>query len=159
MEDGLKQRIYENILRFLENYRYIKSTAEATIPNFIAFCISRHWILTYRQSISHIVHLFKAADGWRAYIDCGERMGETIPQSAGDTLSGYGEQTKGRLPLLWGQAPFHWYCFFRSRCIARIVLTFDLAQEYARNFKHDEQYSTNRNQGATIVCSSVSAKY
>ena len=35
MEDGLKQRIYENILRFLENYRYIKSTAEATIPNFI----------------------------------------------------------------------------------------------------------------------------
>lgn len=30
MEDGLKQRIYENILRFLENYRYIKSTAEAT---------------------------------------------------------------------------------------------------------------------------------
>lgn len=70
MEDGLKQRIYENILRFLENYRYIKSTAEATIPNFIAFCISRHWILTYRQSISHIVHLFKAADGWRAYIRC-----------------------------------------------------------------------------------------
>lgn len=35
MEDGLKQRIYENILRFLENYRYIKSTAEATMPNFI----------------------------------------------------------------------------------------------------------------------------
>lgn len=33
MEDGLKQRIYENILRFLENYRYIKSTAEATIPS------------------------------------------------------------------------------------------------------------------------------
>ena len=66
MEDGLKQRIYENILRFLENYRYIKSTAEATIPNFIAFCISCHWILTYKQSISHIVHLFKAADGWRA---------------------------------------------------------------------------------------------
>ena len=65
MEDGLKQRIYENILRFLENYRYIKSTAEATIPKFIAFCISCHWILTYRQSISHIVHLFKAADGWR----------------------------------------------------------------------------------------------
>lgn len=50
----------------MENYRYIKSTAEATIPNFIAFCISRHWILTYRQSISHIEHLFKAADGWRA---------------------------------------------------------------------------------------------
>lgn len=70
MEDGLKQRIYENILRFLENYRYIKSTAEATIPNFIAFCISRHWILTYRQSISHIVHLFKAASSWRAYIRC-----------------------------------------------------------------------------------------
>ena len=35
MEDDLKQRIYENILRFMENYRYIKSTAEATIPNFI----------------------------------------------------------------------------------------------------------------------------
>ena len=54
----------------MENYRYIKSTAEATIPNFIAFCISRHWILTYKLSISHIVHLFKAADGWRAYIRC-----------------------------------------------------------------------------------------
>ena len=70
MESSLKQRIYKNILRFMENYRYIKSTAEATIPNFIAFCISRHWILTYKQSISHIVHLFKAADGWRAYIRC-----------------------------------------------------------------------------------------
>ena len=35
MESSLKQRIYENILRFMENYRYIKSTAEATIPNFI----------------------------------------------------------------------------------------------------------------------------
>lgn len=35
MEDGLKQRIYENILKFMENYRYIKSTAEATMPNFI----------------------------------------------------------------------------------------------------------------------------
>ena len=34
MESSLKQRIYENILRFMENYRYIKSTAEATIPNF-----------------------------------------------------------------------------------------------------------------------------
>ena len=106
MEDGLKQRIYENILRFLENYRYIKSTAEATIPNFIAFCISRHWILTYKQSISHIVHLFKAADGWRAYIDCGERMGETISQSAGDTLSGYGEQTKRALASALGASAF-----------------------------------------------------
>ena len=35
MESSLKQRIYKNILRFMENYRYIKSTAEATIPNFI----------------------------------------------------------------------------------------------------------------------------
>ena len=35
MESSLKQRIYENILKFMENYRYIKSTAEATIPNFI----------------------------------------------------------------------------------------------------------------------------
>lgn len=52
MEDGLKQRIYENILRFLENYRYIKSTAEATIPNFIfqnspllsLFYVVRFWV-------------------------------------------------------------------------------------------------------------------
>lgn len=35
MESSLKQRIYENILKPMENYRYIKSTAEATIPNFI----------------------------------------------------------------------------------------------------------------------------
>lgn len=28
-----KQRIYENILELMENYRYIKSTAEATIPS------------------------------------------------------------------------------------------------------------------------------
>lgn len=40
MESSLKQRIYENILRFMENYRYIKSTAEATIPNFILLYIS-----------------------------------------------------------------------------------------------------------------------
>lgn len=44
MEDGLKQRIYENILRFLENYRYIKSTAEATMPNFII-------VYTYPKSL------------------------------------------------------------------------------------------------------------
>ena len=46
MEDGLKQRIYENILRLLENYRYIKSTAEATIPNFIY--IHSPYLLSFR---------------------------------------------------------------------------------------------------------------
>lgn len=35
MESSLKQRIYENILGIIENWRYIKSTAEATMPNFI----------------------------------------------------------------------------------------------------------------------------
>ena len=30
MESSLKQRIYENILGIIENWRYIKSTAEAT---------------------------------------------------------------------------------------------------------------------------------
>ncbi len=48
MEDGLKQRIYENILRFLENYRYIKSTAEATMPNFMMFYISFVVVAFYR---------------------------------------------------------------------------------------------------------------
>ena len=40
MESSLKQRIYENILGIIENWRYIKSTAEATIPNFILLYIS-----------------------------------------------------------------------------------------------------------------------
>ena len=67
MEDGLKQRIYENILRFLENYRYIKSTAEATIPNFIfqnspllsLFYLVRFWgcppFLTVRVRFSQLM--------------------------------------------------------------------------------------------------------
>lgn len=44
MESSLKQRIYENILGIIENWRYIKSTAEATIPNFII-------VYTYPKSL------------------------------------------------------------------------------------------------------------
>lgn len=61
MEDGLKQRIYENILRFLENYRYIKSTAEATMPNFMMFYISFVVVAFYRAGVLPLNHdiLFK----------------------------------------------------------------------------------------------------
>ena len=68
MESSLKQRIYENILRFMENYRYIKSTAEATIPNFIfqkspllsLFYVARFWgypppFLTVRVRFSQLM--------------------------------------------------------------------------------------------------------
>lgn len=48
MESSLKQRIYENILKPMENYRYIKSTAEATIPNFMMFYISFVVVAFYR---------------------------------------------------------------------------------------------------------------
>ena len=67
MEDDLKQRIYENILGIIENQRYIKSTAEATIPNFIfqnspllsLFYVVRFWgyplFLTVRVRFSQLM--------------------------------------------------------------------------------------------------------
>lgn len=48
MESSLKQRIYENILGIIENWRYIKSTAEATMPNFMMFYISFVVVAFYR---------------------------------------------------------------------------------------------------------------
>ena len=102
MEDDLKQRIYENILRIIENQRYIKSTAEATIPNFIfqnspllsLFYLVRFWgyplFLTVRVRFSQ----WMAAPIKPIYHPCAARFptAEHMAGGCGVLLLGFGQR-------------------------------------------------------------------